>query len=143
MSYEFIKTIHIVSVISWMAGLLYLPRIFVYHSNGDNLAETNAVFAVMEYKLLRYIMYPALVLTWVSGLTLAVVGHYYSSAWFQVKFFSVLALTLSHCYFDVCSRRLKAGDFSKSSKFFRVINEVPTLLMIIIVALVVFKPVFR
>ena len=141
--YLYIKALHIISVISWMAGMLYLPRLFVYHSNIKNSEETNNIFIKMEKRLLKYIMNPALILTWVFGGIL--VFHPLSiidltAMWFVIKFFVVVVMSGMHGYFVYCRKMLQKDNSFYSQKFFKYINEVPTILMIIIVIMVVVKP---
>ena len=132
------KFIHIISVISWMAGLLYLPRIFVYHSEKNITKETSETFKIMEGRLYKYIMTPAAILTWISGLAMF---HYFSfEIWLIFKILFVLALTIFHYYCGVWLNMFALDQNIHSSKFFRIRNEVPTVLLILIVILVVFKP---
>ena len=132
-----IKIIHIIAVISWMAGLLYLPRLFVYHSENSQNNQLNDTFKVMEYKLFRFIMSPAMMVVWISGLSL-----FYNAGlqlWLILKFFLVIFMTLFHIFLKKCIKDFDEGTNRFSSKFFRFINEVPTILMILIVILVVLK----
>ena len=133
-----IKIIHIVAVISWMAGLLYLPRLFVYHSENSNDSQLNDTFKVMEDKLFRFIMSPAMMIVWISGLTL-----FYNSSlqlWLILKFFLVILMTLFHIFLKKCIIDFNKDTNGFASNFFRFINEIPTILMIFIVILVVIKP---
>ena len=136
------KALHIIAVISWMAGLLYLPRIFVYHSDISEKKEPMDTFKIMEKKLYNYIMMPAMILTWLFGLLLIHAQGFslFAELWMQVKGISVLILTHYHFYLGKCVRLFAADQNQKSAKFYRIINEVPTVLLIIIVFLVVFKP---
>ena len=136
------KALHIIAVISWMAGLLYLPRIFVYHSDISEKKESMDTFKIMERKLYNYIMMPAMILTWLFGLLLIHAQGFslFAELWMQVKGISVLILTHYHFYLGKCVRLFAADQNQKSAKFYRIINEVPTVLLIIIVFLVVFKP---
>ena len=135
---ELLKTIHIISVISWMAGLLYLPRIFVYHAEKDTTKEMSDTFKIMEKKLYRYIMTPAAVLTWLTGLSMF---HYFGfELWLTIKFIFVLVLTIFHLYCGIWLKNFALNTNTNSSKFYRMRNEIPTVLMIIIVILVIFKP---
>ena len=141
--YLALKSLHLISVISWMAGLLYLPRIFVYHSENDEKKDITEVFKVMERRLFNYIMMPAMILTWVFGILL--VGSLgfsiFSETWMVLKSILVLLLTFYHFYLGKCVR-LFAKDLNiKTSKFYRIINEAPTILLILIVFIVVFKPI--
>ena len=139
--YLLFKSLHLIAVISWMAGLLYLPRIFVYHSeaNYEPLKET---FKVMERKLYNYIMMPAMALTWLFGLGLIHTLGFsiFSELWMQIKGVLILLLTHYHFYLGKCVRLFSFDNNNKSSKFYRIINEVPTVLLIIIIFVVVFKP---
>ncbi len=141
-SYLFFKSLHLIAVISWMAGLLYLPRIFVYHSENDNKIVTN-VFKIMEKKLFNYIMTPAMILSWAFGLVLIhEIGFVQlSSLWLQLKLISVVVLTAYHFYLGILLNKFRLDQNVKSSKFYRYINEIPTLLLIFIVFIVIFKPI--
>lgn len=140
--YPWAKSLHIISVISWMAGLLYLPRLFVYHSS-TNSSDVSEQFKIMEYKLFRFIMNPAMMSSWLFGillfLTPGIVGLI-GSFWFLVKFALVLAMTGSHVWMGRRVRDFAADRNRLSSRTYRFVNEVPTVLMIIIVILVVVKP---
>ena len=140
-SYLLFKSLHLISVISWMAGLLYLPRIFVYHSEAKHENQVE-IFKVMERKLYNYIMMPAMILTWIFGLLLInSVGYtIFSELWMQIKGVSILVLTHYHFYLGKNLRLFASNKNNNSSRFFRIINEVPTILLIIIVFVVVFKP---
>ena len=133
-----IKAIHIISVITWMAGLLYLPRLFVYHSDKEIKQNTSNTFKVMERKLYRFIMNPSVALVWITGLIL----FYYSGIenWLLVKIAFVILMTFFHIFLGQCLRDFFADTNKYSSRFFRIINEVPTIIMIIIVFLVVLQP---
>ena len=133
-----IKAIHIISVITWMAGLLYLPRLFVYHSDKEIKQNTSNTFKVMERKLYRFIMNPSVALVWITGLIL----FYYSGieTWLLVKIALVILMTFFHIFLGQCLRNFSADTNKYSSRFFRIINEVPTIIMIIIVFLVVLQP---
>ena len=141
-SYLLFKSIHLIAVISWMAGLLYLPRIFVYHSENNNEIVTS-VFKTMERKLFYYIMTPAMVLSWLFGLLLiSKVGFDQLGAlWLQLKLIFVVILTFYHFYLGILLNKFKFDENSKSSKFYRYINEIPTLLLISIIFVVIFKPI--
>ena len=140
-SYLLFKSLHLIAVISWMAGLLYLPRIFVYHSETKNI-ETSETFKIMEKKLFFYIMNPAMILSWIFGILLihSVGLDNITSLWFKIKTLSVFLLTFYHFYLLFCLRRFSNNNNKNSSKFYRVMNEVPTILLIIIIFVVVFKP---
>ncbi|MEK9684517.1 MAG: protoporphyrinogen oxidase HemJ [Rhodospirillaceae bacterium] len=140
--YLIIKSLHIVSVISWMAGLLYLPRLFVYHSQTSIGSEASEQFKVMEQRLFKYIMNPALIATLVFG-TLVLVANGsidWSAWWLQVKLIGVIALVVCHCFFGLCVVEFRNDRNRKSERFFRFTNEIPTGLMVLIVFLVVIKP---
>ena len=141
-SYLLFKSLHLIAVISWMAGLLYLPRIFVYHSENNNEIITN-VFKTMEKKLFYYIMTPAMVLSWLFGLILIYeVGfEQLASLWLKLKLILVIFLTVYHFYLGSLLNQFELDQNKKSSKFYRYINEIPTLLLILIVFIVVFKPI--
>ena len=141
-TYLLFKSLHLILVISWMAGLLYLPRIFVYHSENENEIVTT-VFKTMERKLFYYIMTPAMLLSWIFGLALIheIGFQELASLWLQLKIFFVILLTLYHLYLGILLNRFKYDQNKKSSKFYRLINEIPTLLLILIVFIVIFKPI--
>src|SRR5215831_18775882 len=138
--YEWIKALHVIAVISWMAGMLYLPRLFVYHCDAEVGSKQSETFKVMERRLLKAIINPAMIVTWLAGIYLAWAGHWYLSGWLHLKVLLVLVLSGVHGFF-VSSVRAFAADRNRySQKFYRIINEVPTVLMIGIVILVVVKP---
>ena len=141
-SYLLFKSLHLIAVISWMAGLLYLPRIFVYHSENSNEVVTT-VFKTMERKLYNYIMTPAMILSWVFGLILIheIGFQQLASLWLQLKLILVLLLTVYHFYLGSLVNKFKLDKNRKTSKFYRYINEVPTLLLILIIFIVIFKPI--
>ena len=141
-SYLLFKSLHLISVISWMAGLLYLPRIFVYHVENFEKKETIKIFETMERKLYNYIMRPAMILSWLFGVILIYLNGLESlaSLWLQIKLVLVFILTIYHEYLGKCLRNLRDGSDNKSSKFYRIINEIPTILLILIVFVVIFKP---
>ena len=142
-SYLLFKSLHLIAVISWMAGLLYLPRIFVYHVENLKDKNTSSVFKIMERKLYFYIMTPAMILTWVFGLILisSLGFEVLSTTWIKLKLLLVVLLTLYHFYLSKLLSDFNLGQNTKSSKFFRIINEVPTILLILIVFIVIFKPI--
>lgn len=139
-AYPWMKAVHVVAIIAWMAGTLYLPRLFVYHADSDAGSQQSETFKVMERRLLRYIMNPAMIVAWVVGLWLAWVGFGFSGGWLHAKILLVLILSGLHGYFSRAVRLFSADRNTNSSKHWRVINEAPTLLMILIVILVVVKP---
>ena len=142
-TYLLFKSLHLISVISWMAGLLYLPRIFVYHSQNNTQPIISEVFKVMERKLFFYIMTPAMILSWLFGLILIheIGFEKLGQIWMILKLIFVVILTIYHLYLGSCVTRFSNNQNNNSSKFYRIINEIPTLLLIIIVFMVVFKPV--
>ena len=138
--YAWIKALHIVAVISWMAGMLYLPRLFVYHSVAEAGSKQSETFKVMERRLLKVIINPAMIITWLAGIYLAWAGHWYTSGWLGAKLLLVLVLSAVHGFFAGCVRAFADDRNPYDQKFYRVINEVPTVLMILIVILVTVKP---
>ena len=142
-SYLLFKSLHLIAVISWMAGLLYLPRIFVYHSENINDQNSTNIFKTMEKKLYFYIMMPAMILSWIFGLILiSIVGlDVLSATWIQLKLIFIVLLTFYHFYLGQCLKNFAFEQNDKTSKFFRIINEIPTILLILIVFIVVFKPI--
>ena len=144
MNYYFLfKSLHLIAIISWMAGLLYLPRIFVYHAENINNINTSNTFKTMERKLFYYIMTPAMILSWIFGLLLIhSLGFYiFDQVWMQVKGISVILLTIYHFYLGNCVIRFSNDQNKNSSKFYRIINEIPTVLLILIIFIVIFKPI--
>ena len=135
-----IKALHIIAVISWMAGLLYLPRLFVYHCDAETGSRQAETFEVMEYRLLRYIMNPAMIVVWVTGPLLAWQMGIYWERWFIAKFIVVCALTGFHHALGLWRKDFAAGRNERAPRFYRIANEMPTLLMIGIVVLVVVRP---
>ena len=142
-SYLLFKSLHLIAVVSWMAGLLYLPRIFVYHVENKGTKEVTDIFEIMEKKLFYYIMRPAMIFTWIFGLVLIYLNgiEIFSQLWIQIKFFLVILLSVYNDYLGKCLVSLKNNSNTKSSKFFRIINEVPTIILIFTVFLVIFKPI--
>ncbi|MGH1570559.1 protoporphyrinogen oxidase HemJ [Methylobacterium sp. P31] len=141
MLYDWIKAGHVISLIAWMAGMLYLPRLFVYHASLPPGSEAQgATFKVMERRLLKAIMNPAMIATWVFGLTLAWMSGFYASGWLQAKFVLVLAMSGIHGWLARMVKDFAADRNTRGHRFYRVFNEVPTLLMIGIVILAVVKP---
>ncbi len=139
--YLLFKSLHLIAVISWMAGLLYLPRIFVYHSEASHDSQKD-VFKIMEKKLYNYIMMPAMLLSWVFGVLLIHTLGFdiFSELWMQIKIVSVLILTYYHFLLGKYLNDFALDNNLKSSKFYRIINEVPTIILIVVVFVVVFKP---
>jgi putative membrane protein len=142
-SYLIFKSLHLIAVVSWMAGLLYLPRIFVYHVENKEKKEATDIFEVMEKKLYYYIMRPAMIFTWVFGLALIYLNgiEIFSQLWMQIKIVLIILLSVYNDYLGKCLVSLKNNSNIRSSKFFRIINEVPTIMLILIVFLVIFKPI--
>ena len=139
--YEWIKALHVITVISWMAGMLYLPRLFVYHCEAEPGSKQSETFKVMERRLLKAIINPAMIVTWLAGLYLVWAGHWlFVSWWIYAKLVLVLTLSGVHGFFARWVKDFAADRNRRSQKFYRVINEVPTILMIGIVILVVVKP---
>tara|TARA_B100001123_G_C15113895_1_gene948557 strand:+ start:486 stop:920 length:435 start_codon:yes stop_codon:yes gene_type:complete len=141
-TYLIFKSLHLIAIISWMAGLLYLPRIFVYHAENSNDINSSGLFKIMERKLYNYIMMPAMISSWIFGLLLiSVLGfNVVDNLWVQIKLVLVVLLTIYHFYLGVCVKSFANNENTNSSKFYRIINEIPTILLIIIVFIVVFKP---
>tara|TARA_B100001248_G_scaffold219667_1_gene175283 strand:- start:1002 stop:1436 length:435 start_codon:yes stop_codon:yes gene_type:complete len=142
-AYLLFKSLHLIAVVSWMAGLLYLPRIFVYHVENYRKKEATDIFEVMEKRLFIYIMRPAMILTWIFGLVLIYLNgiEIFSQFWFQIKIILVILLSAYNAYLGKCLDALKDSTNSKSAKFFRIINEIPTIILIIVVFLAIFKPI--
>ena len=140
LSYNFLKTIHIISFTTWMAGLFYLPRLFVYHSKENKNSKTYSTFIIMEKKLLKYIMNPSFIITFVSGLTLVLQTKQYEERWFIIKFLLVIFMSVFHMYCAKVRISFEKMLNEKDEKFFRIINEIPTILFLGIVVIVVFKP---
>ena len=140
--YLLFKSLHLIAVISWMAGLLYLPRIFVYHVENYEKKQTIEIFEIMEKRLFNYIMRPAMLLSWVLGIVLIlIIGiESFSFLWLQIKLILAISLSVYNEYLGRCLRLLKSGENNRSSRFYRIINEIPTVLLIFIVFIVIFKP---
>ena len=144
-TYLLFKSIHLIAVISWMAGLLYLPRIFVYHSEAvrDNKSEDlMEIFKIMERRLFVYIMNPAMILSWIFGVLLihTTGTDNFGSIWLQLKLVFVIILTIYHFFLFQCLRKFAENNNSHTPRFYRIINEIPTVLLIGIILVVVFKP---
>ncbi len=138
--YPWIKALHVIAVISWMAGLLYLPRLFVYHCDAAVGSSQSETFKVMERRLLRAIMNPAMIVVWLSGLYIAFSGDWLRSPWLHGKLALVLLLSGAHGFLSRCVKDFAADANRRPARFFRIFNEVPTVLMIGVVILVVVKP---
>ena len=140
-SYLIYKSLHLIAVISWMAGLLYLPRIFVYHSENNETSSVSEIFKTMEKKLYFFIMYPAMILSWLFALIMLHKNlSLLSAGWMHKKITLVVFLTAYHFYLGSCLKQFKNDNNSKSSRFFRITNEIPTILLILIVFLAILKP---
>jgi putative membrane protein len=139
-SYLWVKAIHVIAVISWMAGMLYLPRLFVYHCAAAPGSVQSETFKAMENRLLKAIINPAMGVTWLAGLWLAWQSAAYMDGWFHVKFLAVLALSAAHGHFTKSVRLFEEDRNEKSVRYWRLMNEVPAVLMVIIVAMVIIKP---
>jgi protoporphyrinogen IX oxidase len=138
--YEWAKALHIIAVISWMAGMLYLPRLFVYHCDAEIGSKQSETFKVMERRLLKAIINPAMIATWILGLYLAWSGGWFASGWLHAKLLLVLLMSGVHGFLSARVRDFALDRNTRSAKFYKIINEVPTVLMIGIVILVVVKP---
>ena len=141
--YLLFKSLHLIAVISWMVGLLYLPRIFVYHVENLEKKEATEIFKIMERRLYFYIMRPAMIATWLFGVILIYINglDIFSQLWMHIKLTLVIFLTIYHEYLGICLKSLKLKTNTKTSKFFRIINEVPTIILIFIIFIVIFKPI--
>lgn len=137
--YLWIKALHVIAVISWMAGMLYLPRLFVYHCEAEVGSQQSETFKIMERRLFKAIINPAMIVTWLAGLYLAWAGHWFTFGWLHVKLALVLAMSAVHGFFAL-AEGFRGGPAPRSQKFYRIINEVPTALMILIVIMVIVKP---
>jgi putative membrane protein len=140
--YLLLKALHIISIVAWMVGLLYLPRIFVYHCQTTFGSESHEKFVQMEHRLLKFIMNPAMIISWILGIgLLGVLGHETSmQLWVQIKLVLVIIMSGFHGFLGVCRKKFLNNQNTKTENFYRLINEIPTVLMIIIVFLVIFKP---
>ena len=140
--YLLFKSLHLISIISWMAGLLYLPRLFVYHAEKNNNNNQKETFKLMEKRLFFYIMNPAMILSWIFGILLihSIGLENFTYLWLQLKLVMVLFLTVYHFFLFLCLNDLSQNNSKYSPKFYRIINEIPTLLLIGIIFVVVFKP---
>ncbi len=138
--YLWLKALHIIAVIAWMAGMLYLPRLFVYHVSAAKGSATSETFKVMERRLLKAIINPSMAVVFVTGPILAYLGEFWTDPWLQIKFVFALGLGAIHGYLARCVKIFAKDANTRPAVFFRVLNEVPTVLMILIVLLVVLKP---
>ena len=140
-SYLLFKSLHLIAVISWMAGLLYLPRIFVYHSEANDTSQ-KTVFKTMERKLYNYIMMPAMILSWLFGVLLihSLGFSVFAELWMQIKIVSVLIMTYYHFTLGKYLNDFAIDNNQKTSRFFRIYNEIPTVILIVVIFVVIFKP---
>ena len=140
--YLLFKSLHLIAVISWMAGLLYLPRIFVYHAEKNSEKNISETFKIMEKRLMFFIMTPAMLLSWFFGIALILINgiSITSSLWVQVKLFLVVLLTIYHLFLGYYLKKFALDENKKSTKFFRTINEIPTVLLILIIFVIIYKP---
>jgi protoporphyrinogen IX oxidase len=138
--YLWLKALHIIAVIAWMAGMLYLPRLFVYHCAAAAGSVQSETFKVMERRLLRAIMTPAMIVAWLAGIALIVEGGWYAALWFQIKFVLVVCMTVLHGALAHWVKEFATDRNAYPAKFYRIINEIPTVLMIAIVVLATVKP---
>ena len=142
--YLLFKSLHLIAVISWMAGLLYLPRIFVYHAENNTEKNTSKIFKIMERRLMFYIMTPAMILSWFFGIFLILINEISITLnlWVQTKLFLVVLLTIYHLFLGYCLRKFALDENKKSAKFFRIINEIPTILLILIIFIIIYNPLY-
>jgi putative membrane protein len=138
--YLYLKALHIIAVISWMAGMLYLPRLFVYHCAAETGSAQSETFKMMQRRLYRAIMTPAMIVSWVLGIALAMQGHWFDTGWFGAKVALVLGMSALHGLFGRWAGAFAADRNPHTAKFFRIVNEIPTVLMIAIVLLATVKP---
>jgi protoporphyrinogen IX oxidase len=138
--YLWLKALHLIAVIAWMAGMLYLPRLFVYHAAAKPGSEQSETFKVMEQRLLKFIMVPAMAVTWILGIALVVYGQFLFAGWFIAKFALVLAMSILHGLYSHWAHEFQFDRNARSAKFYRIANEIPTALLILIVILAVVKP---
>jgi putative membrane protein len=135
-----VKALHVIAVIAWMAGMLYLPRLFVYHADAPKGSDVSETFKVMERRLLKGIVTPSMILVFLTGFTLVYLTEDWREGWWQAKFILVLGLAGLHGYFARCVRAFAQDANERSARFYRALNEAPTVLMIVIVVLAVVKP---
>jgi len=138
--YLWLKALHIIAVIAWMAGMLYLPRLFVYHATSKAGSALSETFKVMERRLLTFIMLPAMIVTWIVGIVLLLQGQWLSASWLHVKLLAVVAMTILHGLFAHWVNEFRFNRNQHSQKFYRIVNEIPTVLLIVIVVLAAVKP---
>jgi protoporphyrinogen IX oxidase len=135
-----VKALHVVAVIAWMAGMLYLPRLFVYHADAPKGSAVSETFKLMERRLLKAIINPSMILVFITGIALAFMTGYWQAPWLQAKFVLVLGMAGLHGYLASCVRTFRSDANVRSAGYYRVLNEVPTVLMVLIVILAVVKP---
>lgn len=138
--YLWLKALHVIAIISWMAGLVYLPRLFVYHADAEKGSVQSETFKLMEKRLLKLIMTPAMMIAWVIGLWLAYSGGYFTAPWFHMKLTAVVLLSGAHSFYAGAVKKFEADLNEKTAKQWRLYNEIPTVLMIFIVIMVIVKP---
>jgi putative membrane protein len=138
--YLWLKAFHLIAVISWMAGMLYLPRLFVYHAGSKPGSAPSETFKVMEQRLLKFIMLPAMTVTWLLGIVLVVQGQWFLAGWFIAKFALVVAMSILHGLFSHWAHEFRFDRNPRAPKFYRIANEIPTVLLILIVILATVKP---
>ena len=140
--YLLFKSLHLIAVISWMVGLLYLPRIFVYHAANNAEKNTSEIFKIMERRLMFYIMTPAMILSWFFGIFLILINEISITLnlWVQAKLLLVVLLTIYHLFLGYYLRKFALDENEKRAKFFRIINEIPTILLILIIFVIIYKP---
>lgn len=139
-AYLWVKAVHVIAIIAWMAGMLYLPRLFIYHCDAPVGSQQSETFKVMEKRLLRIIMNPAMIVSWVLGLWLAWQAGWFSQGWFHAKLLMVFLMSGVHGYFSAAVRHFAEDRNDKTTRHWRIMNEVPTILMFAIVILVIVKP---
>ena len=140
--YLLFKSLHLIATISWMVGLLYLPRIFVYHVENNTEKNISEIFKIMEKRLMFFIMTPAMILSWLFGISLILINgtSINSSLWVQAKLFLVVLLTIYHLFLAHYLRKFALDENEKNAKFFKIINEIPTVLLILIIFVIIYKP---
>ena len=138
--YDWLTALHVIAVFAWMAGMLYLPRLYVYHANAKPGSELSETLKVMERRLLRAIIDPAMTVAWIFGLWMAWVGDLWGQPWFQVKLAMAIAMSTLHGFLSRWRRDFEKDANRHSAKFYRVMNEVPTLILIVIVIMVIVRP---
>lgn len=138
--YEWVQALHVIAVMSWMAGLLYLPRLFVYHCEAEVGSDKSETFKVMERRLLKAIMNPAMLVAWIAGIWIAAKGGWFSEPWLHAKIALVVLMTIAHMAMGKWRKDFEADKNTRSQRFYRIANEVPTVLMVVIVILVIVKP---